>query len=64
MNREPVRGTMPTEAEFARMKELAKDPRCIAELKAMGDTLDPQFVRDMTDRLARISNNDPGRHDH
>lgn len=64
MNREPARGTMPTDSEFARMKELAQDPRCIAELKAMGDALDPQFVREMAARLDRIKNTDPGRHDH
>lgn len=64
MNREPARGTMPTDTEFARMKELAQDPRCIAELKAMGDKLDPEFVREMAARLDRIKNTDPGRHDH
>jgi len=55
---------MPTDTEFARMKELAQDPRCIAELKAMGDKLDPEFVREMAARLDRIKNTDPGRHDH
>ena len=64
MNREPARGTMPTDTEFARMKELAQDPRCVAELRAMGATLDPEFVREMAARLDRITSADPGRRDH